>query len=206
MHSIISYTEATDAVGPELITLEELKLHLGITTTTEDERLESAITLASELIAAYCGRRFAFANAIETFTFDEWEQTRNNAALTLDLYPVVEIESVVSNGSELDETAYPLDAVGGLLWIASGRWSGTIVVTYSGGYFLPDEAPAALTAAVIESIRLRQFTTARDPSISSLSHGDTRVSYFETAASTIEGGFSPTVMNLLNPYRRLVAA
>jgi hypothetical protein len=106
MHSIITYTEATDAVGPELITLEELKLHLGITTTTEDERLESAITLASELIADYCGRRFAFANATETFTFDECEQSRNNAALSLDLYPVVEIESVVFNDSELDETAW----------------------------------------------------------------------------------------------------
>jgi hypothetical protein len=201
MHSIITYTEATDAVGPELITLEELKLHLGITTTTEDERLEAAITLASELIATYCGRRFAFANAVETFSFDPCEQSRNMAALTLSLYPVVEIESVAIGDAALEETSYQIDAASGLLWSVNATWSGTIVVTYSGGYFLPDEAPAALTAAVIESIRLRQFTAARDPSISSLSHGDTRVSYFETASSVVEGGFSPTVMNLLSPFR-----
>lgn len=206
MHSILEISEATDAIGPDLITLAELKLHLGITTTTDDERLESAITLVSEMIATYCGRRFAFASAIETFHFDDCEQSRNNAGLTLSLYPVATIASVAVDDSALDATAWHINPASGLLWPASGRWSGTIVVDYSGGYMLPDEAPAMLSAAVIESIRLRQFTASRDPLISSLAHGDTRVSYFESASSATNGGFSTTVLSLLEPYRNLTHA
>ena len=37
-----------------------------------------------------------------------------------------------------------------------GRWCGEVVVTYSGGYDLPDDAPALLAQACIEAIKTQR--------------------------------------------------
>ena len=42
MHSILEILEeATDSAGPDLISLDDLKLALGITDTTEDAQLQA---------------------------------------------------------------------------------------------------------------------------------------------------------------------
>ena len=54
----------------DLVTLDELKLELGITGTTEDAALSARITRLSEQIAEYCDRIFALLDVEETFAFN----------------------------------------------------------------------------------------------------------------------------------------
>jgi hypothetical protein len=204
MHSIFQVLdESTDSAGPDLISLADLKLALGITGTDEDAALQAAITFQSRLIAEYCDRRFGRAEALETFKFDWREGLPPRNALTLWLYPVVEIFEVSSAGTAND---YDFDPKTGRLWSDSG-WTDDVAVTYTGGYDLPEEAPARLQQAVIAAVNESRTTGSRDPGIQSVQHGDTRISYFTSATSSASPGFlSAPVIDLIKPFRRLHVA
>jgi hypothetical protein len=192
--------EATDSAGPDLISLDDLKLALGISGTTEDAALQAMITFQSRIIAEYCHRRFGRAEALETFTFDRGETMPTRLGLTLSLYPVVEILEVST------ATDYDFDPASGRVWI-DGYWNGSVAITYSGGYDLPEEAPARLQKAVIEAVYEGRTSGARDPSIREVQHGDTRISYFTSSTSSASPGFlSAPVIDLIAPYRRLTIA
>jgi hypothetical protein len=203
MHSILEVLdEATDSAGPDLISLADLKLALGITDSADDATLQAAITFQSRIIAEYCDRRFGRAEALETFTFDPGEFMLTRQALTLSLYPVAEILEISSAGATAAD--YQFDPASGRVW---GGWSGTVAVVYSGGYDLPKEAPARLQKAVIEAVREGQTSGARDPSIREVQHGDTRTSYFTSSTSSASPGFlSAPVIDLIKPFRRLHVA
>jgi len=203
MHSILEILdEATDSAGPDLISLADLKLALGITDDTDDATLQAAITFQSRIIAEYCDRRFGRAEVLETFTFDPGEYMLTRQALTLSLYPVAEILEISSAGATAAD--YQFDPASGRVW---GGWSGTVAVVYSGGYDLPEEAPARLQKAVIEAVREGQTSGARDPSIREVQHGDTRISYFTSSTSSASPGYlSAPVVDLIKPFRRLYVA
>jgi hypothetical protein len=220
MHSILEILEeSTDSAGPDLISLDDLKLALGITGTTEDAALQSAITMQSRIIAEYCNRRFGRAQAIETFTFDRGEIILQRQALVLSLYPVSTIFEVSSAGAT--DADYEFDSESGRLWPGGTWWLaapienpavpylGKISVTYSGGYDLPEDAPARLQRAVIECVSSVRTTAAagyRDPTIREVQHGDTRISYvspsFASGAISTGQHFSPSVVDLINSFRR----
>ena len=138
-------------------------------------------------------------------------------ALTLLLYPVTAVTDVSIAGTSV--TDYEFDPTNGRLWYATqyhywpGYWSGywyggiqpKIAVTYSGGYILPDESPAALQQAVIEAVREARLFGARDPSIREMHHGDTRVMYYTRQLSIASSGgyFSGRVEDLIKPFHRL---
>lgn len=206
MHSILEIIgEATDSAGPDLISLADLKLALGITVSDEDAALQAAITFQSRIIADYCERRFGLADALETFTFDFNEVVLPRQALTLSLYPVNDIVEVSTAGAT--EADYEFDPASGRLW-TNGVWAETVItVLYSGGYDLPEGAPARLQAAVIAAVNEGRTTGSRDAGIREVQHGDTRVSYFTPSLSTASSGFlSAPVTDLIKPYRRLHVA
>jgi hypothetical protein len=220
MHSILEILEeSTDSAGPDLISLDDLKLALGITGTTEDASLQAAITMQSRIIAGYCNRRFGLAEALETFTFDRGEIILQRQALVLSLYPVSTIFEVSTAGAT--DADYEFDSESGRLWPGGTWWlgapienpavpyQGKISVTYSGGYDLPEDAPARLQRAVIECVSSVRTTAAggyRDPTIREVQHGDTRISYVSPsfASGSISTGqhLSPSVTDLINPFRR----
>jgi hypothetical protein len=218
MHSIVEILEeATDSAGPDLISLDDLKLALGITGTDEDAQLQAMITFQSRIIAEYCDRRFGLAEALETFSFDPYENLPARQAIVLSLYPVNEIFELSTAGATAAD--YQFDPRSGRLWLprdqywnyggsynsAYGPYSaGPVMVTYSGGYDLPEQAPARLQKAVIEAVRDGRASGARDPSIREVQHGDTRISYFTSSTSSASSGFlSAPVVDLIKPYRRL---
>lgn len=198
MRVSLELVEQTEDTPVDLITLDDLKLDLSITEDDEDDRLEASITRFSKLIADECGRIFGLSHGIETFAFDQGEQTRLGQKLALSLYPIAEIESVEIDGVESE--SYSVDAVKGLIWINGAAWSGTVVVTYSGGYDLPDESPAGLQSAVIEAVRDRRLSASQDSTVQSTGTGDTRVSYFNSRESS--GALPQGVLALLGPYKR----
>jgi len=207
MHSTLEIiSEAPESAGPDLISLDDLKLALDIEGTTEDAALQAAITMQSRLIAEYCNRRFGLAEALETFRYDRYENMLQRQALTLSLYPVVEVTEVLTAGTT--GVDYDFDPGSGRLWTTTGYcWMDTVAVSYSGGYELPAEAPARLQQAVIQAVNDGRTTGSRDPGIREVQHGDTRVSYFTPSLSTASSGYlSATVVDLIRPYRRLHVA
>ena len=210
MRSVLEILEeSTASAGPDLISLDDLKLALGIKDDSEDAALQAAITMQSRLIAEYCERRFGLAEVLETFIFDRSEDMLPRQSLVLSLYPVVEVFEVSTLGATASD--YDFDPRSGRLWRSDGYWGGyspgTVAVTYSGGYDLPEEAPARLQRAVIEAINEGRTSGTRDPSIREVQHGDVRISYFTSSLSTASSGYlSATVTDLIGPYRRLHVA
>jgi hypothetical protein len=202
MHSIFEILEeSTDSAGPDLISLDDLKLALGIEDDSEDAALQAAITFQSRIIAAYCDRRFGLAQALETFVFDRNETMLMRQALWLRLYPVIEVIEVSTAGATAAD--YHFDPASGRVW-TEGNWSGTVMVTYSGGYDLPEQAPARLQQALIQAVNEGRTTGSRDPGIREVQHGDTRISYFTPSLSTASSGFlSAPVVDLIQPFRHL---
>jgi hypothetical protein len=225
MHSILEILEeSTDSAGPDLITLDALKAALGITDNSEDAQLQAAITLQSRIIAEYCDRRFGRAEAMESFSFNRGEIMPAQQALTLSLYPVSEILEVSTVGATAAD--FKFDPASGRLWLPMNWLYGfgnyvadgyywtipyTIEVVYSGGYDLPEEAPARLQRAIIECVNSVRTVSAfglRDPSIREVQHGDTRISYVSQsfAAGTTGQHLTPSVTDLIMPYRRISIA
>ena len=201
MHSVLEILDEPTASAVDLITLDDLKLALGIDGTEEDAALQAQITFQSRIIAEYCNRRLAFAGALETFTFDPGEVLPTRQALTLSLYPVAEIIEVSSAGATAAD--YDFDPASGRLW-PGVYWPDTVMVTYSGGYLLPDEAPARLQRAVIEAVNMGRQSGTRDPTIAEVQHGDTRIRYVTQsfASGTTDSYLAPSVVDLIAPYRR----
>jgi hypothetical protein len=198
MHSVLEILDqSTDSAGPDLVSLDDLKFALGITDSSEDEALQAAITFQSRIIAEYCDRRFGRAEALETFRFDPGEVMPTRQALTLSLYPVAEVIELAGTTD-----GYDFDPASGRIW-TQGNFADVVSVTYSGGYDLPEEAPARLAKAVIEAVFEARAMGSRDPSIRSVSHGDTNISYFTSATATANAGYlSAPVVDLIRPYRR----
>jgi hypothetical protein len=199
MYSRFISSGSTDETGPDLISLADLKAELEITDDSEDAVLASRITRWSRMFAEYCGRSFAFEEGVETFTFECNEVARPSRPLVLSLYPVVDVVSVTVNGSAVE---YEVNAEAGLLYLKAGYWSGTVEVTYSGGYILPSGAPPGLVEAIIS--QMRDSRENRDASVQTVAHGDSRVSYFNTTTSV--GQVSLEVASFLAPFRRPVIA
>lgn len=202
MRQFFSVAEPTDPTNKDLATLEDVKLELGITGTTDDAKLTALISRISGAIGDYCDRLFSLEDATEIFVFDVCERFLSRQPLLLRQYPVVEIESVTMDGVELLSDAYEFDLASGRIWLVSGAWSGRVEVHYTGGYDLPDAAPAALQWAVIEAIRQRRAFNSSDPTVRSTTHGDTSVTF---NSEPIQGsaGFSKSITDALDMFKRI---
>lgn len=184
MQSIIKVE--TPATNIDLITLEEFKLGLKITGTTNDQFLMSLITNSSDAIAHLCNRVFAKERVTETF------YEISGDSLYLSHWPVVSdgIESVTANEVALEEDVdYTLQPLSGrLLNISDTVWDEPVVVVYSGGYVLPDQSPPALRQAVTLLGRENYNAAQRgDSTVRMISHKDSRVIYFDPNAAANKG-------------------
>lgn len=201
--SIFSVLGPTDPVY-DLTTVDAVNAALDLDGNTDDDAVTAAqITAASKMIGELCNRTFAMLEVSESFRV-QWAEPMH--MLYLRQYPVEQLTSVMQDGSEADASLYELDDEAGLLWMKCGRWCGEIVVAYSGGYDLPDEAPALLAQACIELVAAQQLfatSAATDPNVRQVQHGDSAVSYFGPAVAGATGGSGTvpqSVMSLINNY------
>lgn len=209
----------TPATATDLLTLDEAKLWLGINMadTSQDAILQSMITVFSEEIAELLNRQPTVTIGYEEVQ-ETWRDTMNGR-LFLTHWPVKAADvlsvSVGSGGDLVPVDGYELAEDSGKLsnislgGAISASWNHPVVVHYSGGYNLPDEAPKPLKHAVVmlireERIRMIQSQTA---GIRQISHKESRVSYFDPNALLLRavGMKSPTlqaVENILAHYIR----
>ncbi len=203
--SIFQVLGPTDPVY-DLTTVEAVNAALGLESNTADDAITAAqITHTSRMIAALCDRNFALMDVSENFRV-QWGEPVH--ALYLRQYPVEQVVSITQDGSEADSTMYELDDEAGLLWMKCGRWCGPVIAEYSGGYNLPDEAPALLAQACIEMVggqRLLSATAAVDPNLREIQHGDTRIVYQLAGmggSTTSSGSIPKSVSDLIYKYIR----
>jgi hypothetical protein len=211
MHSSITVT--TPAPDRALVSLYEAKTTLKIlpSSTDSDELLKMLILQASDEVQTLCSRVFPKESVIETFREIENPITR----LPLSRYPVKpeDIVSVDADGTTVD---FDIDQESGILTIFNGTfWTESVIATYSGGYKVPQEVPAALRQAVLLFTRDAYYAAQRgDSSIRAIAHKESRITYFDPA-STLKAlssgggtGGSPAqraAKDLLQRYTRLTA-
>lgn len=117
-----------------LDTLSNVKSRLGISTSDDDTFLTSQITMISDVIEAYCRRKFLAATYIQTF-YREY----NKMGKTIELYhyPVTAVESVEQDGVPLADIEYRVHGPTGRIMSKYGAYFFTqeeTVVEYTAGY------------------------------------------------------------------------
>lgn len=191
----------TPATEFDFLTLDEAKLLLGIssTDTSGDELLAMRISIYSTTVAEMCNRTFARERVEET-----WRELYDGRCF-LTHWPVVEtdVESVIDAGNDIPIGSYELEEQSGKLSnvaldaAQSLPWNQSVIVTYTGGFNLPDEAPLPLKQATVllirdEMIRARQAEVA---GIRQVTHKDSRVVFFDPNAILLKslGAKSPAM-------------
>jgi hypothetical protein len=171
-----------------LMTLDELKTVLGIASsdTSNDPQLQQLIDWYSASVSQITNRVFAREKVRET-----WRDLGSRRVF-LSHWPVKEtdIESVeCPRGALVPGTDYELEEGSGKLSLFGSR-AEPIVVTYTGGFVLPDEAPDDLKNAAAILIRQGRTAAQRDAvaGIRSISHKDSRVMFFDPNQSSGGGG------------------
>lgn len=198
----------------DFLTLEEAKLLLNIhsSDTSQDELLQMQISINSAYIAEVCNRTFAKETVVET-----WREV-SDGRLFLTHWPVKQddIDNVISAGYSWQSDQYELEEESGKLSNvmiyapASTMWPQSVIVQYTGGYDLPDEAPLPLkqmTAMLIREDRIAQQQAAV-AGIRQLTHKDSRVMFFDVAATlakqaSSKSGSRQLVENFLRQYIRI---
>ena len=209
----------TPAASNDLLTLQELKLMLGMsaTDTSQDAALSFLISVFSEECAKRCNRYGTPPTFAKIEVQETWRQPMNGRIWCLQ-WPVksVDLISIDAGGTTLTPDLYELEEYSGKIsnvptgGVASSPWTSPINIHYSGGYVLPAEAPLPLKHAVVMLVRQERIMMmqAQYAGIRMIAHKESRVNFFDPNAVLLRalGMKSPlvqTIDNLLDHYRRL---
>jgi hypothetical protein len=202
----------TPATSYDLLTLGELKTSFGVATadTSKDAQFSMWITRFSDVISTYCNRIFAYEEVKET-----WREFTDNRVF-LSHWPITlaDIQMIeCPSGTTIDPSTYDIEEGSGKIefWDSTFGQSDDmpIIVTYSGGFNLPDEAPPALKQATELLIRIEWLLTQSllRGGVRSLSHKEKRVMYYDPLATLLARtgaakGIPSAVDSLLKHYMR----
>jgi len=198
----------TPATVIDFLTLAEAKMLLGIaaTDTSQDPLLTFLISIFSAYIAEVCNRTFAKQRVTET-----WREVFDGR-LFLTQWPVkdTDIESVTAAGSVMTPDTYELEEWSGKLSNVlvndpqSSDWPQSVIVTYTGGFDLPTEAPLPLKqacAVLIREERIRMMQ-AQVAGIRMISHRGNRVMFFDPNAVLLKLGTASPARQMIDPLLR----
>jgi hypothetical protein len=167
----------------DLITLANLKLQLRIpdTDTSKDDELNLVIDGVSATIAMMANRSFGYDEVIETFY-----NCVNEDRLYFSQWPVkfADIQSLTLNGVDIlsaFQTDWDIEENKGFMFRPGSPWNGTISAHYTGGYKLPDEAPADLVRAASAAMREDYYIYVRGAVLSGvrmIAHKQARIQYY----------------------------
>lgn len=131
-----------------LVSLADMKIYLGIASddTSYDAFLTEQLTLVSEVVEAYCRRKFVAANYEQTYYGDEYCSSKK---LQTFHYPLIEIGSITEDGEDVSEDDFRVHLSSGTLTRTSGYFfSGDVtIVSYEAGY-ADGEIPTAVLQVV----------------------------------------------------------
>jgi hypothetical protein len=120
-----------------LVTLAEMKAYLGITVADYDTFLTEQITLISDTIEVYVGRKLLSSTVVQTYYGDDYDVAERKK-LPLYQYPVSSITTIKLNGVDVTSSIeYRLDKLSGYLLSPTYQLFygyDTLEVTYVAGY------------------------------------------------------------------------
>jgi hypothetical protein len=173
-----------------LMSLSEAKIALGMSSsdTSSDQQLNWLIETQSAVISTMTNRVFAREKVQET-----WRDTAADR-MFLTHWPVKEedILSVTTGG--YDRTDWELEeASGKLSFYTNSIYVGMMqpaVVTYFGGFMLPDDAPLALkqSCSLLVGNSKTETAAAALTGVRMISHKESRVMFHSNTASSGGGG------------------
>jgi hypothetical protein len=195
------------------LSLTEAKqlLDLPADDTSRDDALKLTIAMMSAVIMRACNRMFARQTVEES-----WRELGSRRVF-LTHWPVKreDIQSVYAGRRELigedrNDARIELEEQSGKL-SHFGGWSEPVVVTYTGGFLLPTEAPLPLKHATLLLLRAAKQEATREAieGIRSISHKESRVTFFDpstiaksTATTGVLGTGVQAADQLLYHYMR----
>lgn len=138
-----------------LDTLVNVKARLGIVTSDNDTFLTQQITLISDVIEAYCRRKFKAADWIQTVYRTELRDPRTHE---LYHYPVISLDTVFIDGTEMLEVDFDNIVVHkptGRLRREDGGWiyGSRVVFHYRAGY----EVVPSIIISVLDSLVQQRY-------------------------------------------------
>jgi hypothetical protein len=135
-----------------LVSLADMKTYLGETTTDYDVFLTEQLSVVSEAVENYCGRKFAQANYTQTFYYKDFKG-ENVDKLPLYHYPVSTITSVEKDGEVVDPADYRVSPKTWFLQYENSQWftdQYNIVVEYTAGYATIPMTIQACVKSIVE--------------------------------------------------------
>ncbi len=214
-------TVRTSSTGDGLTTVDALKQHLGLTTTSEDEKLADAILAASAAVATYIGYyplRQSYRETVAGY---------GSRTLMVSRTPLTTITTMYygSTGLVVDATEYVIDnAEAGLIvrdlgfpWSAGVEWDldshvvpgserKSFIIDYTAGWVFTTDAdrtlPHDLEHAALEGAKSLYLGRARDGDIAAKTVGDLSVTY-RRQGDKPAGSLPDESLSLLERYRRL---
>lgn len=218
---------STAAATTALTTRDAFKAAANLTSTTDDDFIDTLIVSISDQVNTILGvatatdgtRTIGRETLVETIRSDQYRRYgarcclhHGHVALILSRYPIVSVTSITEDDVAVDAADYEIDGASGMIkrldsdalrsWYAA-----KIVVTYVAGWLLPNDTgrnlPYDLEDAVISMIKASRFGRDRDPAIKSESMLQ-RTYEYELFAGTTAGGPVPAdAMATLNRYRNI---
>ena len=187
-----------EAESIDLITLDEAKTMMGITTTDSDAQLQMMIDQASATIARLCNRVFAQETCEERF------RGTGSRRVFLSHWPVKEEDLTLVEaplGTALDTDQYELEQGSGKVSFLTDAtvgpgddpaWPEPVRIVYTGGYLLPHDAPLPLKHACILLVREAklQMQMMQTAGIRMIAHKESRVMLYDPNAALKAGGFA----------------
>jgi hypothetical protein len=152
--------EVTDPAYWPIVSLDDMKTHLNITSSTYDEEIRFMISVATNIAENYCKR---------ALTRQTVSETRDGGGTSIILFqpPVLSITSIVENTTTLTASDYTTDLASGIVYRGSqiarlpffpGRQN--ITITYVAGYVNP---PPMAQHTVKEIVRWMWQTSQQGP-------------------------------------------
>lgn len=129
-----------------LMSLDDVKDSLRITSSVDDDFIEEQIEVVSEAIEIYCRRKFEQKTYTETFYASDYRYRRG--PIELFVYPVKQINSVISGGTNLGD--YRLHPESGHVFREYGFFFGEdLVIEYIAGY---EKIPALIKSVLVSVV------------------------------------------------------
>jgi hypothetical protein len=138
--------DVTDASDAGLVSLDDLKRHLNITTTTYDDELKAFGMVAADLVEGHCNRYWRRRTVVDTFD-------AGGEAVNLTKTPIISITSVVAREVAVSTQNYRVNLLTGRLRYRWGFFPGDyedLVVTYVAGAAV---VPPVVQQAALETTR-----------------------------------------------------
>jgi hypothetical protein len=138
--------DVTDASDAGLVSLDDLKRHLNITTTTYDDELRAFGMVAADLVEGHCNRYWRRRTVVDTFD-------AGGEAVSLTHTPIISITSVVAREVTVPTQNYRVNLLTGRLRYRWGFFPGDyedLVVTYVAGASV---VPPVVQQAALETTR-----------------------------------------------------